>query len=49
MPHVDEEDEYKDEDIFAVLPDDSEAEEGAAEQRALLVSFEMQRHDETVW
>jgi hypothetical protein len=49
MPHVDEEDEDKDEDIFAILPDDSEAKEGATEQRALLVSFEMQRHEEMVW
>jgi hypothetical protein len=31
----------------ADLPDDSEAEEAAAEQRALMASFEMKRHDES--
>jgi hypothetical protein len=31
------------------LPDDSEAEEAATEQSALLASFEMQRRNETAW
>jgi hypothetical protein len=40
-------DEVDDDDgDFADLPDDGEAEEATAEQRALLASFEMKRRDE---
>jgi hypothetical protein len=36
-----------DKDDFADLPDDGEAEEAAAEKRALMASFETKRHDDS--
>jgi hypothetical protein len=43
---MDDEEDNDDEDLYADLPDDAEAEEAAAEQRALLMSFETQHRDE---
>jgi hypothetical protein len=44
----DEEEDSDDEELFANLPMDAESEEAAAEQRAILASFEMRRRDQAV-
>jgi hypothetical protein len=43
-----EEEDSDEEEFLAQLPTDAEAEEAAAEQRAILASFEMQRRDQSV-
>jgi hypothetical protein len=46
LPQGEEEEEDSDyEEFLAELPTDAEAEEAAVEQRAIIASFEMQRHD----
>jgi hypothetical protein len=42
---VDEEEDSCEEELYTGLPDDAAAEEATAEQRALLVSLEMQHRD----
>jgi hypothetical protein len=42
----DEEEDNNDEEFFAGLPTDAEGEENAAEQRAILASFETRHRDE---
>jgi hypothetical protein len=45
LPQGEEEEDSDEEEFLAQLPTDAEAEEAAAEQRAILASFGMQRHD----
>jgi hypothetical protein len=47
LPRVDEKEDTDGDEFFADLPTDVEAEEAAAEQRAILASFETRRRDET--
>jgi hypothetical protein len=44
-PQGEEDEDSDDEELLAELPTDVEAEEAAAEQRAIVASFEMQRRD----
>jgi hypothetical protein len=44
-PQSEEEEDSDDEELLAELPRDAEAKEATAEQRAIVASFEMQRHD----
>jgi hypothetical protein len=44
-PQGDEEEDSNDEEFFVDLPTDAESEEAAAEQGAILASFETRRHD----
>jgi hypothetical protein len=46
-PQGEEEEDSDEEEFLAQLPTDAEAEEAAAEQRAILASFETQRHDQS--
>jgi hypothetical protein len=46
MPQVDEEEGSDDKEFYASLPMEVDAEEAAAEQRAILASFETRRHNE---
>jgi hypothetical protein len=45
LPQGREEEDSNDEEFLAELPTDTEAEEAAAEQRAIVASFEMQHRD----
>jgi hypothetical protein len=47
-PQGEEEEDSDDEEFLAELPTDAEAEEAAAEQRAIIASFEMHRPDRAV-
>jgi hypothetical protein len=47
-PHGEEEEDSDEEEFLAQLPTEAEAKEAAAEQRAILASFETQRRDRSV-